>query len=67
MYLGSIIDEQGGTEADVKARIGNAFLNYVANFTDYDNKLHSAHIQWLTTFAPPMITRTLNPLLFLRH
>ena len=24
MYLGSIIDEQGGTNADVKARIGKA-------------------------------------------
>ncbi|VDP71114.1 unnamed protein product [Schistosoma mattheei] len=44
-YLGSIIDEQGGSDADVKARIGKARAAYLQVRNIWDSKQLSTNIK----------------------
>ncbi|VDO48404.1 unnamed protein product [Schistosoma margrebowiei] len=44
-YLGSIIDEQGGSDADVKARIGKARAVYLQLKNIWDSKQLSTNTE----------------------
>ncbi|VDO66079.1 unnamed protein product [Schistosoma margrebowiei] len=45
IYLGSIIDEQGGSDADVKARIGKARVSFLQLWIIWNSKQLSTNIK----------------------
>ncbi|VDP39369.1 unnamed protein product [Schistosoma curassoni] len=45
MYLGSIVDEQGGSDAEVKARIGKARTAFLQLKNIWNSKHHSTNMK----------------------
>ncbi|VDP54400.1 unnamed protein product [Schistosoma margrebowiei] len=49
-YLGSIIDEPGGSDADVKARIGKARVAFLQLKNIWNSKQLSTNIKWIVNY-----------------